>query len=285
VAALSPTQRGLLRACAFGLVTGACVVGGLWWGLVPKAPPGPHSPPPSPDHIAQVAAYGDYPDHFDHAWVMSWDSRHYMGVALAVRGNEYFYWRYRDPGSCDGPFRGTFHLDGDVLVLEDPRKDTPDDTRQGMAFEPSLYSKVWMIHRDPLGMRLYALSDGIENIGRHLLVDTQFNPKHPFRNHDRLKPKPVTEEEPPIPFQLNDLAGKALGEAASARRGPHKRSFVYPFPMGRSAPRAGMADIPDLSLDADADRNNEIQPPNKPVEGTATGPAVEPESTPPPPHL
>lgn len=260
------------------------MVGGLWRGLVPKAPPGPHAqharPQATADHLDQFAAYGDYPDHFDHAWVMSGDSRHYMGVALAVRGNEYFYWRYHDPGYCDGPYRGAFHLDGDLLVLSDPRKDIPEDARQGKAFEPSLYSRVWMIHRDPLGIRLYTLSDGIENIGRHLLVDTQFNPKRPFRNHDRLNPGPVAEDEPPIPFPLKHLPGEARGEAVPGRRGPHKLAFVYPFPMGSGTHRAGTARIPDFSLDADADRNHEARPPDKAADGSATSPVVEPESTP-----
>jgi len=216
--------------------------------------------------------------------VMPWNARDYMGAALAVRGDEYFYWGYLDPAWCDGPYRGTFHLDGDVLILEDPRKEAPNDSRQGTAFELRLYSKVWMIHRDSLGVRLYALSDGIENTGRHLLVDTQFNPKHPFRNHDNLMPGPIAEEDPSASFQLSPLPEQPWGEVFPRRREPHQRRSVYSFPIGSGAPRVGTVGVPDFSLDEGADRIHEARPPNQAAEGPATSPAVKPEATP-VPHL
>ena len=282
----SPTQRGLLRACAIGLVTGACVVGGLWRALGPKAPPGPNAPPQTEaGNLDQFAAYGDYPDHFDHAWVTSADSFGCGGVALAIRGDEYFYWQYSNCPSFDwGPYRGAFELCGNVLILKPPRMDVPDDAREGTASEPHLTSKVWSIQREPLGVRLYAVGGEIERNRGPLLVDTQFNPKHPFRNQDRLEVGPVAELKPPLPFQPKQLPDTAREGASLEPPDPPEGGFCYPFPMKSGTPRAGTAGIPDFSLNADADPNNEFRPPDKAAEESATSPAAEPEATPVPHH-
>ena len=258
------------------------MAGGLWWGLAPKVPPSPPAPPQTTmDHLDPFAAYGDYPDHFDYAWVMSADWFGYGGVAIAIRGDEYFYWAYSDVAPVeDGPYRGEFQIVGDRLILADPRK----DARQEKAFEPHLCSKEWVIHRDPLGTRLYAPSVGIEDIGRHLFVDTQFNPKDPFQNQERLVPRPAADVDPPEPYQRFDYPSETWRELRE-RRERHKDGFRDSFPMRNGALRTGKDGIPDLSLDLDGDRNDESHLPNKPVTGTATSPAVESQSTPPPPHL
>ena len=261
------------------------MVGALWWNFGPKAPPRPQAQPQTAaDHFDQFEAYGDYPDHFDHAWVMSADWCYCMGVAIAIHGNEYFYWMYSDSGFDCGPLRGAFNIDEDRLILEDPRTDNPQDTRQENVSELRLYSKEWVIHRDKLGMRLYAPADGVEDIGRHLLVDTEFNPKHPFQNQERLRSEPAEDVDPPEPYQRLDYPSETWKELRE-RHERHKYGFRDSFPMRSGALGTGKAGGPDLSLDLNGDRNDESHPPNKPVEGAATSPAVESRPNPPQPHL
>jgi len=51
-------------------------------------------------NVAPVEVELPFPDHFDGAWVMSSGWMGYMGVALAVSGDRYYYWMYSDMGDA-----------------------------------------------------------------------------------------------------------------------------------------------------------------------------------------
>lgn len=112
----------------------------------------PQAPPPSESLI-------EYPDHFDGAWVMSSEWLGYMGVAIALSDDRYFYWMYSDiPVEASYPYAGTFRIQGEELVLDapfvlatgEPASDAP---------EIGLYSDRWKILRTGASLRLHAATD------------------------------------------------------------------------------------------------------------------------------
>ena len=136
-------------------------------------------------YLDQFEAFENYTHHFDAVWVMSANWHGYMGVAIAVHETEYYYWMYSDtPPPLMGPYHGTFEIVDDRLILGQPGPGPDSDAN----LDPHLYAEKWVIHRDTFGTRLYSETDGIGEVARHLLLDTQFDPKHPFRNQPDLKP-------------------------------------------------------------------------------------------------
>ncbi len=130
----------------------------------------------------------EFPRHFDSAWVMSSGWFGYMGVAIAISGDRYFYWMYSDvggPGSF--PYTGRYSIKDDILHLGVPtslvtgRQIDNDDLH-------ALYSDKWKVMRRGLTTNLHAERDKPDDHARTLILDVQFDPQNPFRNQDRLKP-------------------------------------------------------------------------------------------------
>jgi len=146
----------------------------------------------------------EYPDHFDGAWVMSSGWFGYMGVAIALSEDRYFYWMYSDiPVEASYPYTGTFRIQGEELVLDTPfvlatGEPASDDPEMG------LYSDRWKILRAGVSHRLHAATDEADDHARTLIPDFQFDPENPFRNQPNLKPEqgvggqPATRRESEI---------------------------------------------------------------------------------------
>ncbi|MCW1925819.1 hypothetical protein OKA05_24890 [Luteolibacter arcticus] len=126
-----------------------------------------------------------FPDHFDGAWVMSANWAGAMGVALALEGNRYFYWRYSDVlrEEPNYPLTGKFRVEGDQLILY-----APSELATGKPVDPKeIHSDQWQIvHRD-FSTILHPAGESVAG-DRLLIADVQFNPTMPFRNQPNLKP-------------------------------------------------------------------------------------------------
>ena len=113
----------------------------------------------------------------------------YMGVAIALSEDRYFYWMYSDiPSEASYPYTGTFRIQGDELVLDAPSvlatgELASDDPEMG------LYSDRWKILRTGVSLRLHAATDKADDHARTLIPDFQFDPANPFRNQRNLKPE------------------------------------------------------------------------------------------------
>ena len=128
-----------------------------------------------------------YPEQFDGAWVMSSRWSGYMGVAIAISKDRYYYWMYSDiPVISNYPYTGTFKVENQQLILEPPvvlATGAPADQQP----EWGLYSNRWNIIRNHLTMSLHSANDKEDDVGRRLLPDFSFNPQDPFRNQGNLK--------------------------------------------------------------------------------------------------
>ena len=139
------------------------------------------------EYMALVTA--KLPKHFDAAWVMSSRWFGYMGVAIALSKDKYYYWMYSDVGEIpDLPNTGTFEIDGDMLELG-----APSSVATGQVVSDSdggyhLYSSRWKILRAPVSVSLHAEKDATEDIARTLIMDTQFDPASPFGHQHLLVP-------------------------------------------------------------------------------------------------
>ena len=142
----------------------------------------PQAPPPSESSI-------EYPEHFDGAWVMSSGWLGYMGVAIALSDDRYFYWMYSDiPVEASYPYTGTFRIEGEELVLDSPFVLATGEPASD-APEIGLYSDRWKILRTGVSLRLHAATDKPDDHARTLIPDFQFDPADPFRNQPNLKPE------------------------------------------------------------------------------------------------
>lgn len=127
-----------------------------------------------------------YPEHFDQAWVMSsvWDG--YMGVAIAISGDRYFYWMYSDiPVEANYPYTGSFRIEDGVMILGSPSEYTTGVS----VVEPErfgLYSNRWRILPGQLSVSLHSTTDDASDVARRLIPDFQFDPSRPFRNQHNL---------------------------------------------------------------------------------------------------
>ena len=130
-----------------------------------------------------------FPDHFDGAWVMSAGWFGYMGVALAVSGDRYYYWMYSDiPVDANYPYTGSFRINGDELILSEPSElATGKLVKQPEAI--GLYSDRWRILRKKLMIQLQSATDAPDDHARTLLPDFQFDPLSPFQHQQNLQPE------------------------------------------------------------------------------------------------
>lgn len=133
----------------------------------------------------------EFPQRFDSAWVMSSSWYGYMGVAIAISEDRYFYWMYSDVGgSGDYPYVGRYSIKNETLRLGDPTS-----LVTGKLIEKddlhSLYSEEWKIVREQLTTNLHSLTDKPDDHARTLILDIQFDPQNPFRNQQNLRSETV----------------------------------------------------------------------------------------------
>jgi len=114
------------------------------------------------------------PTSFTHAWVMTgWEG--YMGVAIALTTNEYYYWFYSDVGTGDEPkypLTGSYTLAGSNLHL---------------VSDVHLYSTDWIATTNSRGWPCLIAPSDIGDPSRLLVKHPQFDPKQPFSWNQLLK--------------------------------------------------------------------------------------------------
>lgn len=138
----------------------------------------------------------EFPDHFESAWVMSSGWSGYMGVAIAISGDRYFYWMYSDVGGPgDFPYTGQYFIKDEILTLG-----APTSLLTGLQIDNddlhSLYCERWKLIRRDVTTNLHAVSDKADDHARTLILDVQFDPENPFRNQDLLKPGVAAPNDP-----------------------------------------------------------------------------------------
>lgn len=119
----------------------------------------------------------------------------YMGVALAVSKDRYYYWMYSDV-FLDGnyPYTGKFRIEGGELILGEPSElETGKHVKE--AAKAGLYSDRWRILRKDLSVRLHSVTDAPEDHARTLLPDFQFDPSEPFQNQLKLMPEVASSDD------------------------------------------------------------------------------------------
>ena len=112
---------------------------------------------------------------YDHAWVMSAGWAGYMGVAIALTSNKYYYWFYSDERSGSEPrypISSEYQFDGRTLSLDS---------------NTHLYSSIWVVVTNGGRICLSAPSE-TGDVARLLIPDGNFDPAEPFRNQRALKP-------------------------------------------------------------------------------------------------
>jgi len=115
-------------------------------------------------------------DKFNNAWVMSSGWAGYMGVAVALTSNKYYYWFYSDAGSDNEPsypISSNYQYDGKTLILDS---------------KEHLYSTAWVVVTNGGRLCLSAPSQ-TGDVARLLIPDPSFNSAEPFGNQRALKPQ------------------------------------------------------------------------------------------------
>lgn len=140
----------------------------------------------------------DLPKHFEAAWVMSSAWSGYMGVAIAITEDKYYYWMYSDVGGGPGdyPYCGSYSVDGGILRLGEPTSLVTGTIVKSAGLH-SLYSAEWKLIKARTTTNLHAVGDKPDDNGRTLIIDVQFDPQNPFRNQDSLKPEQVADGKTP----------------------------------------------------------------------------------------
>lgn len=114
------------------------------------------------------------PDSFEHAWVMSSSWEGFMGVAIALTSDKYYYWIYSDLQSGDEPgfpFTGNYTFENGKLALED----------SGDYY----YATEWNMTTNGGRKCLQAIGMN-QSPDRLLIPDPDFDAKFPFKNQPNL---------------------------------------------------------------------------------------------------
>jgi len=120
------------------------------------------------------------PSTFKKAWVMSSGWNGYMGVALAVTENRYYYWFYSDVPYAKEP---AWPLVGSYRII---------DGQLTLSTDELLYATTWIIVTNGDRECLWADRD-VGDYPRLLIPDPDFNQAKPFKNQELLnaeQPKP-----------------------------------------------------------------------------------------------
>ena len=107
------------------------------------------------------------------AWVLSGEWAGYMGIAIELSSNQYYYWFYSDVGygeEPEYPLTGDYTFEGEVLSLQ--------------AGGHHLYSTEWVVTNHADQACLWATRDVGRN-DRLLFPDEDFDAARPFRNQGR----------------------------------------------------------------------------------------------------
>ena len=112
----------------------------------------------------------------------------YMGVAIAITEDRYYYWMYSDAGGQGNyPYTGAYTINQGVLrlgpaveVLAGEPMETPGELH--------LYSNAWKMVGDPSAMNLHSVGDKADDHARTLVLDVHFDPHDPFKNQKKLRP-------------------------------------------------------------------------------------------------
>ena len=119
------------------------------------------------------------PDSFSRSWVSTGQMDGYMGVALALTADRYYYWFYSDVVTDDTPtypITGTFTFDGTRLHLDG---------------DALLYSHNWVITTNQSGVAFLISQD--ERTSLRLAPLPNFDPLHPFEWKTEKKQNKVLE--------------------------------------------------------------------------------------------
>ncbi len=109
----------------------------------------------------------------------------YMGVAIALSGERYYYWFYSDvilENEPDYPISGTYVWTDGILTLKQEYD--------------QLYSSVWVAATNAGRACLWAERD-VGDFPRMLIPDTNFDPSNPFMNQGVLNAEQAVDGHPP----------------------------------------------------------------------------------------
>lgn len=112
-------------------------------------------------------------DRLNQAWVMSSGWFGFMGAAIALSSNRFYYWFYSDVVGDNEPaypVSGNYRHDGKRLSLDSTER---------------LYSHIWVIVTNGGRACLSAPSE-MEDVARLLIPDSAFDPSDPFKNQRSL---------------------------------------------------------------------------------------------------
>lgn len=114
------------------------------------------------------------PEQEKRVWVMSSEWAGYMGVAIGLSSNQYYYWFYSDVTGVDEPeypVVGEYTLEEGVLTLLGSNQ---------------LYSSTWLVTMNSERVCLWAERD-VGDRARLLIPDARFDIGDPFANQVGLK--------------------------------------------------------------------------------------------------
>ena len=114
------------------------------------------------------------PDAFEHAWVMSSSWEGFMGVAIALTSDKYYYWMYSDVEWLEEPsfpYAGSYTFEDGKLTLE--------------VSGDHYYATEWNITKNG-GRKCLQAKDEFRDLSRLLIPDPKFDAKVPFKNQSNL---------------------------------------------------------------------------------------------------
>ena len=130
---------------------------------------------PAPITTAKI----DVPKSFEQAWVMSAGWAGYMGVAIALTPDRYYYWFYSDvklENEPEYPITGSYSLIDGKLRLN--------------GSNDYYYATNWIVVSNG-GRKCLSTERDVGDIARYLIPDTHFDSSRPFENQGTLRAEPT----------------------------------------------------------------------------------------------
>ena len=125
------------------------------------------------------AARADVPKSFEQAWVMSSRWEGYMGAAIALTPDRYYYWFYSDVKSEDEPeypITGSYSFVNGKLRLNGSNH--------------FYYATNWIVVHNG-GRKCLSAERDVGDVARYLIPDMHFDPSQPFENQGTLRAEPT----------------------------------------------------------------------------------------------